>query len=94
MKEVGARLRRTREALAYPEIKPFAEDTGVTEDALSSWERGVNRVPDYYLRRLKERFAITSDWILFNDPSGLPQKIASALFHTNVVAIPSPRRPR
>ena len=70
--ECGIRLRATREALGYKTLREFADETGVTEDRLSSWERGVNRIDEEYVRRLKRRFKVTFEWIYDGDGYGLP----------------------
>jgi transcriptional regulator with XRE-family HTH domain len=77
--EVGARLRKTRIALGYEFIAPFAEDTGTDADNLSNWERGVSMVPPGYVRGLKSRFGIRFDWIYDEDATLMDPKIAKAL---------------
>ena len=73
--ECGLRLRATREALGYPTAREFATLTGVTEDALSAWERGRNLVRQDYVRRLKRRFGVTFEWIFDGDASSLPHSL-------------------
>lgn len=73
--EVGQRLRATRLALGFSTIREFASLTGVSEDRLSSWERGVNRVDELYVRDLKRHFRITFEWIYDGDGYGLPVEL-------------------
>lgn len=77
--EVGQRLRRTRIALGVRNLRRFAENTGVDEDNLSNWERGVALVPAWYIQRLKENFGVTHDWIFGGDPAGLRFELAQKL---------------
>jgi transcriptional regulator with XRE-family HTH domain len=69
--ECGLRLRATREALGFATVRDFAAATGVTEDALSAWERGQNMVRQDYVRRLKRRFGVTFEWIFDGEASSL-----------------------
>ena len=73
--ECGRRLRATREALGYATVREFAEATGVTDDALSAWERGINLVRQDYVRRIKRQFGVTFDWIYDGDASTLRQSL-------------------
>lgn len=73
--ECGERLRKVREALGYNRIRAFANATNVTEDALSSWERGVNGIPPKYIQSLKSKFGVTHEYIFSGDPSRLPPPI-------------------
>lgn len=73
--ECGQRLRATREALGFSTVREFASQTGVTEDALSSWERGRNLVRQDYVRRLKRRFGVTFEWVFDGDASSLPHSL-------------------
>lgn len=77
--ECGLRLRATREALGYTTAREFANLTGVTEDALSAWERGRNLVRQDYVRRLKRRFGVTFEWIFDGDASSLPHSLYSQI---------------
>ena len=72
----GERLRVMRQALGGDTIGEFAIKTDVSEDALSSWERGENQVPPWYVQNLKIRFRITHDYIFGGDIAGLPISIA------------------
>lgn len=77
--EVGARLRATRKALGVTVLRRFAENTGIDEDNLSNWERGIALVPQYYIQRLKETNGVTHDWIYGGDPAGLRHELAQKL---------------
>jgi len=81
--EVGLRLRAAREALGYKVLRRFAENTGVDEDNLSNWERGVSMVPVSYVQRLKEVFGVTHDWIFGGDASTMRHDLARALLTTD-----------
>lgn len=81
--EVGQRLRLAREALDYRVMRRFAENTGIDEDNLSNWERGVSLVPPSYVQRLKELFGITHEWIFGGDASTMRHDLARALLTTD-----------
>ena len=74
--EAGKRLRQIRVALGYASIRRFAENTGVTEDNLSNWERGISLVPAYYVQKLKELFGVTHDFIYGSDAASLKHELA------------------
>lgn len=76
VKGCGFRLRVIREALGYESLREFAAITGVTEDALSAWERGQNRVQADYIERLRVRFKVSHDWIFGGELSGLPRALS------------------
>lgn len=83
-KASGLRLRQTRMALCvkdkeFSSLRYFAEKTGVDEDNLSNWERGVAFTPHWYIQRLKDRWGVTFDWIFGDDRTGLPGWLGEAL---------------
>lgn len=78
-KACGLRLMATRKALGFETARAFADITGVEEGTLTAWERGQNRIPLWYIRKLKTMFGITADWIYFNDMSGLQSAFVAKL---------------
>lgn len=87
-KEVGWRLRQFRLGLAQARetyhlktLRSFAEETGIDEDNLSNWERGVSLVPIDYIGHLKEHFGVNNlfEWIYGADARGLPGDLRDAL---------------
>jgi transcriptional regulator with XRE-family HTH domain len=77
--ECGKRLALARQALGFDTIRAFAAAINRSEDALTSWEAGKNRIPDYLLRQLKSEFGITTDFILTGDKAGLRHDLILAL---------------
>lgn len=75
----GSRLRKTREALDFPKLRRFAENTGIAESNLTKWENGYALVPPHYTQRLKEVFGVTHDWIYGGDASSLRHDLAIKL---------------
>ncbi len=75
----GRRLRATREALGYVTGREFAQLTNVSEDVLSSWERGKALVRPWYISTLKERWGITQDWIYDGEIKGLEFSLGTRL---------------
>lgn len=83
---IGKRLRMARNAVDYTSLRAFARDTGIDEDNLSNWERGVALVPPWYVQKLKTLFGITHDWVYGGDSSTLPHQMAVKILS------PDPRR--
>jgi transcriptional regulator with XRE-family HTH domain len=77
--EVGRRLRQAIAAAGLKQVQA-AEVMGVTKNHLGNWLRGESPIRAYELYRLCRVTGITADWVLLGDPSGLPQRLARALF--------------
>jgi len=75
----GNRLRDTRIALGYGTGTELAIVLKVRERTYLTWEEGIAFPPIYFLKKLKDRFGVSADWILFADPSGLPQRVLGKL---------------
>jgi len=90
-REIGRRLRRTREALGYSKRPQFLRDllgqqeVDYERDNLEKWESGVAEPATWFLRELRRQYGITSDWILLGEPERLPVDLYNKLF-------PAPRR--
>ncbi|WP_147274949.1 helix-turn-helix domain-containing protein [Ferruginivarius sediminum] len=84
-REIGRRIRQTREALGYSSRPAFLRDllaqqhVDYERDRLEKWEAGKAEPSTRFLRDLRRWRGITSDWILFGDPSGLPQDVYEAV---------------
>lgn len=85
----GRRLRATREALGYVTGREFANITNVSEDVLSSWERGKALVRPWYVSTLKERWGITHDWIYDGEIKGLEFSLGTKLKDLDLQSSPS-----
>lgn len=88
----GRRLRATREALGYVTGREFAQLTNVSEDVLSSWERGKALVRPWYISTLKERWGITQDWIYDGEIKGLEFSLGTRLKDLDSQSSPSGER--
>lgn len=79
---VAFRLEATRLALGYPQKAEFCRQLKIEPQKWSNAIGGHNAVPRDILARLRERFGITSDWILYGDlrliPADLARSIAAA----------------
>jgi transcriptional regulator with XRE-family HTH domain len=78
-RECGVRLRQARLALGYASAREFAKLTGVSEDNLSTWERGVALVPPPYLLDLYRRYKIPFEWIYAGEVGQLPVHVYQAI---------------
>lgn len=105
-KDAGRRLREFRFGLAefkeaprFKTLRTFAEETGVDEDNLSNWERGVSLVATEYVARLKDKFGVSFlfEWIYGGDDSGLSDRLRTAIRGQHKPAIkvvPKPEQKR
>lgn len=80
LEAVGARLKRTREALpGSPSQYELAAKLNVSRTTWSNWEQGEKLPDPVVMVRLKERFGVTLDWIYSGDARGLPHELAETL---------------
>lgn len=75
---VGQRLRRAREALGFT-LRKLADETGVSEDNLGNWERGVALAPHWFIRRLHRAWGVDYSWVYDGDARRLPHDLALKL---------------
>lgn len=57
----------------------IAKEVGVSAHGWSMYRTGDRTIPHKVIVGLKEKFGVTSDWILAGDPSGLPQRLHAKL---------------
>ena len=77
-----ARLILLREVLGYKgrgKQTQFAAWVGIPATTWNNYECGQTRIRDANLYKLKRKTGVTSDWVYFGDPEGLPLKIARLL---------------
>lgn len=95
-KAAGRRLRDFRfgyaefiEAPRFKTLRTFAEETGIDEDNLSNWERGISLVATDYVFKIKEQFGVSYlfEWIYGNDSSGLSDRLKTAVIKAGKPAI-------
>ncbi len=72
-------MRAVRVAAGYKTARGFAQKIGVGENAYTNWERGERLVEPEDLRKVRDLTGVTSDYIYYGDPSGLPARLARAL---------------
>lgn len=76
--DIARRLIALREALGYNQVG-FAQLVGLSQPALSNYEKGFRR-PDYdACLKIKIKTGATRDWILDGDRAGLPQELLMKL---------------
>jgi transcriptional regulator with XRE-family HTH domain len=81
MREVGARLRLTREALGYRTRPDMLRDLFARADvaseakALYNWEAGLRQPDLEFVHKLKSWRGITFEWVFDGDMSGLPKSV-------------------
>jgi transcriptional regulator with XRE-family HTH domain len=78
MKDAGLRLRAAIEAAGLKQVEA-AEIMGLSKSNLGNWLRGEAPIKGYELYRLCRVTGITADYVLLDDPSGLPARIAERL---------------
>lgn len=74
---IGRRLAVVRVAKGFFTIKAFADELEEDQDNMRKWEGGVVNPPERLLGKLKERYKVTSDYILFGDDSGLTNALTA-----------------
>lgn len=64
---LGQRLTKVREAVGFPNRKPFAEVLGVHPETLGGYERGDSTPDLEFLALYKQRFSVLIDWLVTGD---------------------------
>ncbi len=72
--QTAKRLIQTQEALGMTNAA-ISKELGVSSHGWSQYRTGDRTLPHKVIVGLKEKFGVTSDWILAGDPSGLPQRL-------------------
>ena len=72
---IGRRLVVTRLALNEKQPSIFAVSMKWSPQSLANWESGLCSPPFKHMTILKDTHAVTTDWIYFGDPSGLPKHV-------------------
>lgn len=79
MRQVGARLRRTLDALGLSYVEA-AELMGKSKQTLNGWMAGEGYPDCYSVYRLSRAAKVTFDWLFLGDwselPSSLKEKVA------------------
>lgn len=78
-REIGDRVRRLREHLGYRKLKDFADLNGWGHTQLTNWETGHRRITVEAATKLRERYAVSLDWVYLGIENALPQNLAKAL---------------
>lgn len=76
--QTAKRLVQTQEALGLTNAA-IAKELGVSAHGWSQYRTGDRTIPHIVLVGLKEKFGVTSDWILAGDASGLPQRLYTTI---------------
>lgn len=78
MKEIGERLRLTREALGLTQAE-FARKSKVAASAYNQYEKGKMRPAVDQAIKIRDTYKLTLDWIYLGDNSGLTAALSDAI---------------
>jgi transcriptional regulator with XRE-family HTH domain len=79
MSEQGERLIRLRQAMGIPTQTAMAAALGIEVSRWNNFERG-QPISKEIAFKVRLRFpGVTTDWLFFGDPSGLPLELAKRL---------------
>lgn len=80
-KEVGERLRRTREALDdRPNQAKFAKALEISKSRLNNYELGIRMLDPAVAVTICEKYGATLDWLYRGLPDRLPSYLSERLF--------------
>ncbi len=68
-----------RTAAGFDTAREFAKKLGIEENTLTSWERGLRLIEPEDLAAVRQSTGVTSDYIYYGDPSGLPPELIESL---------------
>ncbi len=77
--EVGDRIKRLRLALGYETCGAFAAAIGVEYNRLNNVENGKPLGKDLAFKLVQAVPGLTTDWLWFDEGSGLPLELAKSL---------------
>jgi transcriptional regulator with XRE-family HTH domain len=79
-KQVGDRLRRTREALeGRPSQAKLAKKLEITKSRWNNYERGVRMLDPDIAVALCDKYELTLDWLYRGDPRRLPTYLSQGI---------------
>lgn len=95
-KDVAARLIAVREALGFKEQTLFAAKLDLTKSTYNPFETGKRHLSMQVAKRIRERFGISVDYLLFGDIGQPKEAMALALGPRPIVKPPAPpaKRPK
>ena len=65
-KEIGKRLKEWRNGKGLTQ-KDLAETLGVAQQTIASWEIGRTEIPNWALKKLKDKFGLDLNWLIGGD---------------------------
>ena len=65
-KEIGKRLKEWRKEKGLTQ-KDLAETLGVAQQTIASWEIGRTEIPNWALKKLKDKFGLDLNWLIGGD---------------------------
>jgi DNA-binding XRE family transcriptional regulator len=77
--EIGARLRRVREANSDDSQKQWAERHGFSPTQYNNWEKGARRIPVDSAERLCDLYGLTLDFVYRGRLDGLSENARKAV---------------
>lgn len=78
-RDQAERLVRLRESLGYPTATAFAAFLGVGQQRWANYENGFPLSREMIFRLVQSVPGLTSDWLYFGKPDGLPVDLARRL---------------
>ena len=72
MYEMNERFKRFRKEILKKSQVEIAEELGVTQPAIGSWERGEREIPIYIINLLELKYGMSKEWLITG--AGEPKK--------------------
>ncbi len=89
--EIGARLRRLRLALGYPQARTFCQFVGITDQAMNNYETGRRRISIDEAMKIVAKTGAGLDWIYRGLDHTLPKHVADKLAEYDRLEAMTPR---
>ena len=64
MYEMNERFKRFRKEILKKSQVEIAEELGVTQPAIGSWERGEREIPIYIINLLEAKYGMSKEWLI------------------------------
>lgn len=76
---IGARLKRLRLALGYPQARLFCSFVGITDQALNNYEAGRRRISLDEAMKIVIKTGVSLDWLYRGLEHTLPKHVSDKL---------------
>ena len=64
MYEMNERFKKFRKEILKKSQVEIAEELGVTQPAIGSWERGEREIPIYIINLLEAKYGMSKEWLI------------------------------